>query len=107
MTSHEFSASIKNSRGDSIKAYYNYDNDNKNGEYESIFASLNTKINDNFSLFFMCEHSLSENRDIESHTGFYFNRPCWSMRLSYSDTIEDDSISFMLNLHGLGEFGKD
>ncbi|MBF0209531.1 MAG: LPS-assembly protein LptD [Desulfamplus sp.] len=107
LTSHEFSASIKNSRGDSIKAYYNYDNDNKNGEYESIFASLSTKINDNFSLFFMCEHSLSENRDIESHTGFYFNRPCWSMRLSYSDTIEDDSISFMLNLHGLGEFGKD
>ncbi|MBF0302251.1 MAG: LPS assembly protein LptD [Desulfamplus sp.] len=101
-SSNDSGVAIKDTRGDVLEAWYRYDE----ADYESIFASLNTKITDTLNIFFICEYSFSDNKNIESHTGFYLNKSCWSMRLSYSDTPEDRSMSLMVNLHGIGEFGK-
>ncbi len=101
-SSNDSGIKIKDKRGDALQAWYRYDE----SDYESIFGSLDTKITDNLSLFFICEHSLIDNKNIESHTGFYLNKSCWSMRLSYSDTPEEKRLSLMVNLHGIGEFGN-
>lgn len=113
---------IKDKRGDTLETWYRYQkyqpllyhsqsivteyDESLFSETESLFASLNTKITDSLNLFFACEHSLTENKNVESHAGFYLNKSCWSMRLSYSDTPDDKSVALMVNLHGIGEFGK-
>ncbi|MBF0379333.1 MAG: LPS-assembly protein LptD [Desulfamplus sp.] len=142
-TAHDSGMTIKDKRGDTLQAFYRYQDSDLNyansesepllsellyyqsltpnqlsssylldtlssqiAASESIFTSLSTKITDSLDLFFILEHDLINRKTIESHAGFYFNRPCWAMRISYSDTPEDQSLSFMLNLNGIGEFGK-
>ncbi|MBF0573226.1 MAG: LPS-assembly protein LptD [Desulfamplus sp.] len=142
-TAHDSGMTIKDKRGDTIQAFYRYQDSEL--EYaasevesllsesffyhslipnplssryllaplssqvvasESLFTSLSTKVTESLDLFFILEHDLINRKTIESHAGFYFNRPCWAMRIAYSDTPEDKSLSFMFNLNGIGEFGK-
>lgn len=125
-SSHDSGMTIRDTRGDALEVWYRYEryqsdyplfesliSSSESLTYnfdslpsESFFASLNTKITDAINIFFICEHSLAENKNIESHTGFYLDRPCWSMRLSYSENTEDRSLSLIVNLRGVGEFGK-
>lgn len=108
-TSHESGITIKDTRGDSLETWYRYEdaeNSLLSSESESLFASVNTKLTNSLNLFFAFEHNLIDNENIESHTGLYFKRPCWSMRISYSDTLYDETFSFIVNLRGIGEFGK-
>ncbi|MBF0259213.1 MAG: LPS assembly protein LptD [Desulfamplus sp.] len=106
-SSHDSGITIRDKRGDALETWYRYeDSDSLSAESESLFASLNTKLTDSLNLFFACERNLTDNKNIESHTGFYLNKSCWSMRVSYSDTPEDQTFSFIVNLNGIGEFGK-
>ncbi|WP_186441226.1 LPS-assembly protein LptD [Desulfamplus magnetovallimortis] len=91
---------LKNPRGDSFFARYGYNN----SVSESLYSRLETKLTGSLSAFAIYEQNLINNRTIESMTGLYLNRPCWSMRIAYSDTPDDRAFSFMVNLHGIGEF---
>lgn len=104
VTSQDSGIILKDRRGDLLETWYRYEE--SESESESVFASLNTKLTDSINLFVACERSLTENKNIESHTGFYLKRPCWSMRVSYSDTPDDQSFSFIVSLHGIGDFGN-
>ncbi len=92
---------LKNFRGDSLYSRYGYDR----FASESLYTRLNTKLTSNIRAFAVYEQNLMSNKTIEKKAGFRFNRPCWSMRISYSDTPDDRVFSFMVNLHGIGEFG--
>lgn len=105
-TSHDSGITIRDTRGDALETWYRYEEADSDSESESLFAGLNTKLTDSINLFISCEHDLIDKKNIESHTGFYLNRPCWSMRVAYSETQDDQALSFIVNLHGLGEFGN-
>lgn len=90
--------SLKTPRGDSIYTRYGYDRTLS----ESFLTRLQTPITPTVTAFALMERNLITHTTIESTAGVTLTRPCWSLRLSYSDTPDDRSLSFQLNLLGLG-----
>ncbi|GAB6142686.1 LPS-assembly protein LptD [Desulfocicer niacini] len=108
ISSHNSAITITDFRQDRISVQYRYsqaDEENDVDETESIYTSINFKLNPGLRAFLEYEKNLYEDETIEATTGIEFNRTCWSMQVSYTDTTDDQSIGFLINLKGLGEFG--
>ncbi len=101
-TSYNTGITLTVQRGDSVYAAYRYERE----ESESFYTKINTKITTSLNAFAAYEQNLFENETIESQTGINFHTPCWSLLVSYTDTPDDSSIAFLVNLYGIGEFGK-
>ncbi|MBF0200298.1 MAG: LPS-assembly protein LptD, partial [Desulfamplus sp.] len=87
-------------RGDRFYTRYGY----QRNLSESIRTGLDANITREIKAFTLFEQNLATGRTIESLTGLYYSRPCWSLGISYSDTPHDRNLSFTVNLHGIGEF---
>lgn len=57
------------------------------------------------------EHSLRDNRDIETNVGLRYSRDCWSIDVSYNEEVDIDGTKdrryyLQVHLFGLGEIGN-
>ncbi len=108
ISAHNSAITLKDDHQNHIRVQYRYlreDEANNNLETESIYTGINLKLTPRLRAFMEYEKNLYEDETIEATTGIEFNRSCWSMQVSYTDTTDDQSIGFLINLKGLGEFG--
>ena len=58
-----------------------------------------------FTVYGSNEYDLEENERIETIVGLVYEAQCWSFDVRYTDEDDDQEISFMFNLYGLGSIG--
>jgi LPS-assembly protein len=101
-SSHNEAISISDSRGDTLYAEYRYSVDTQ----ESIYTSAKVKITNAFSGYADYERNLFDKDDIQKGFGLLYQSQCWSLELGYVDEQDERSYIVMINLTGLGGFGK-
>ncbi|MCP4672697.1 MAG: LPS-assembly protein LptD [Desulfobacula sp.] len=92
---------LQDNRGDSLTTEYRYSRDSS----ESLYSRLNIFLTDELSGYCSVENNLREKKSVETQAGFTLEKSCWTLNLYVSKSPDEQSISFLINLHGLGEFG--
>ncbi len=92
---------LKNKKGDSIRSEYRY----LTGQSESLYSEINLNITDELSSFCSIEHNLKEKKSVETRAGLTLKKSCWTLDLYFSQSPDETTVSFLINLHGIGEFG--
>ena len=100
--SHNVAVTISDNREDRLFVEHRYTRDS----VESIYTNLLLKISDRLSVYTDYERNLHDGKDIRTGAGFLYETQCWSIDCSYEDEDGDRRYAFMVNLYGLGEFGK-
>lgn len=107
LTTHNSGLTLKNSRKDRISCHYRYTRaDTDTDGTESVYLKADLGLLPGIRAFTIQEQNLLTDTTIESTTGIEFNRSCWALHLTYSDTPDDRSIGFRLFLSGIGAFGN-
>ncbi len=101
-TSRNAGITLKDQRGDAFYASHRYER----ASSESLYARLDAVVSPEINAFISYEEDLYLNKRVESQLGLNLKKSCWSLMLSYSDKPDDQSITFLVNLYGIGEFGK-
>ncbi len=52
------------------------------------------------------ERDLYGTQDIKKGLGFLYKTQCWSIDFSYTHEDNDRKYAFIINLYGIGEFGR-
>ena len=92
---------ISDARGDSFKAEYRY----KTESSESLYSRINVTLTDEIMAFYSFEKNLKDKKTLETNAGLSFEKSCWTIDLFYSEVDAEKKITFLINLHGIGEFG--
>lgn len=100
---HNTAVDISDPRGDRLVVEHRYSRDSS----ESVFGSLHVQITRVLAAWGEYERNLKDEKDILTKIGAKYTSQCWSLSLGYADRDDDKSVSFLINLHGLGEFGKE
>ncbi len=95
-------AELKDSRGDSIQAEYRY----TAGSSESLYSRVDIALTDELTSYYSVEKNLMEEKTIETQAGIALKKSCWTLRLFASRSGGEQTIAFLINLHGIGEFGN-
>ena len=101
-SSHNVGATIADHRGDRLWVEHRYEKDAS----ESIRGTLSVKLSNRLTARGEYERNLSEKRDIIKGGGFLYTAQCWSVDFFYAREGEDNSVSFKINLMGIGGFGN-
>ena len=108
---HNSAILLKDNKQNHIYVQYRYSqddtDDDDDDETESIYTSVNLGLTPRLRTFLTYEENLHEDKIVETTVGVELNRSCWSIKVSYSNSSDDQSIGFLINLKGLGEFGKE
>ncbi len=99
---HNLSTTLRDDRGDELSAEYRYTRDSK----ESIVLDALAKVSDAVSLIGEYEENLKDNRKLATGVGILYKSQCWSVEVKYLEEVDDKSITFMVNLLGLGAVGS-
>ena len=102
LESHNEAISLSDARGDNLLAEYRYSVDVQ----ESIYASAKLVVTEAFSAYGEYERNLYDKVDIRKSVGVLYKHQCWSLELGYVDDQDERSYIVMVNLTGLGGFGK-
>jgi len=78
----------------------------KKDDYHSIYTSLLININDKLWLNGEWEQDLEESERVRAGGGFLYQSQCWAFRFNYTNEQEEDRLTFMIDLTGIGGFGK-
>jgi len=113
LVTRNFSATLDSPRGDEFYLRYRYDKgdyhfyqkDDTVDDIESIYGRLRLKLPFRFTVYGSNEYDLEENERIETIVGLVYEAQCWSFDVRYTDEDDDQEISFMFNLYGLGSIG--
>jgi LPS-assembly protein len=100
--SHNVAVNVSDKRKDRIFVEHRYTRNSS----RSIYTDLLLKISDRLSAYSSYERNIYDKKTIKSSLGFLYNAQCWSIELGYTHEQDDRSYTFMINLHGLGEFGS-
>ena len=92
---------IRDSRGDAITAEYRY----KTSSSETLYSRIDVAVTQDLLVFYSFEKNLLTKRTLETNAGLHLKKSCWSFDLFYNQTDSAQSIAFLVNLHGIGEFG--
>ena len=92
---------LKDNRGDALETEYRFTKD----ESESLYSKIDASLTDELSAFYSIEQNLRDNKTVETRTGFTVAKSCWEFNLEFSESPGNRSITFLINLHGIGEFG--
>ncbi|MEE8553066.1 MAG: LPS assembly protein LptD [Desulfobacterales bacterium] len=104
--SYNVATSIKDTRGDKLSVEYRYERDlTESIHNESIHTDLFLKVSDRLSVFADYERNISDDKDIRSGMGFFYEAQCWSFDFHYIKEEYERRYEFMINLSGIGEFG--
>lgn len=89
-------------RGDEFSIEYR----RSSGETESLNTYSYLVLTERFSLYFELARDLLEKKYIETRASVLYKTGCWSADLGITKTQEDRKYSLMINLYGLGGFGR-
>jgi LPS-assembly protein len=92
---------LKDNRGDQLRTEYRY----TDSLSESLYAKVNVTLTDEFTAYTSIEKNLKNNTTVETQAGLSLKKPCWTFRLYLADSQDEQSITFLINLHGIGEMG--
>ena len=95
------SGTLSDKRGDSLSAEYRFQRDST----ESLLSAIRIKIFDNLLLRAYHEINIHDNKRIKTDLGFLYTAQCWSIDFLYTDEIDDEKFSFLINFTGLGGLG--
>ena len=98
---HNLSGSLQNRRGDRLFVEYRYTRDVN----ESVLVDALVKITDAVSITGEFEENLRDDQNLKTGVGLLFTSQCWSLDVKYLEEGDDQSISFMVRLLGLGAVG--
>ncbi|HMA67489.1 MAG TPA: LPS assembly protein LptD [Desulfosalsimonadaceae bacterium] len=102
LLSHLLSGRLHNARGDSLRMEYRYYKDVR----ESINLGASLQVTNRIRISGEYERNLEEAVEIEKRLQCIYQSQCWSVGLSYADEGDDQEISAIIRLHGLGGFGE-
>ncbi|NOX34261.1 MAG: LPS-assembly protein LptD [Deltaproteobacteria bacterium] len=92
---------LKDNRGDSLNTKYRFSENSS----ESLYSRIDVGLTDELSIYCSIEQNLKEKKTVETKAGFSLKKSCWSFNLYFSESPGEQSITFLINLHGIGEFG--
>ena len=92
---------IQDNRGDSLRTEYRY----STSLSESLYSRLTVSLTDELTAFCSIEQNLKEKKTVETQAGLSLQKSCWTFNLYFSQSPDEQSITFLINLHGIGEFG--
>ncbi len=92
---------LSDNRGDSLTTQYRYTSDVN----ETVYSRLNVSLTEAMSAYCSIEKNLETRRTVETQAGFTYQKACWTFRLFFSESRGENAIAFLINLHGIGEFG--
>jgi len=95
-------STLKDNRGDELRTEYRYSTDD---ELESLYSRININLTDELSAYCSIEQNLEEEKRVETRAGLSLKRSCWTFNLYFSESEDEQSITFLINLHGIGGFG--
>jgi LPS-assembly protein len=113
LVSRNLSAVLTSPRGDELKLSYRYAEpgprfylkDDSTRDVESLYGSLRLKLPFRLTAFASSEYDFEASERIETTLGLLYEAQCWSLDIRFEDDNEDQEISFMFNLYGLGAIG--
>jgi LPS-assembly protein len=115
LVSRNLRATLTSPRGDELNLRYRYDK----GLYrfyrkdaalseksvESLYGSIRVKLPYRFTVHASSEYDFENNNRIETTLGLLYEAQCWSLDVEYTDEDNDQTISFLFYLYGLGSIG--
>ena len=112
-SSHHLNTSISSARGDKFSLEYNYDKggyhfyaqDRTDADIESLSADVRLKLPYRLTAYGSSEYDFIEDRAIESVVGLIYESQCWSLDVNFRTAQNDQAVSFMIKLNGLGGIG--
>jgi LPS-assembly protein len=115
LVSRNLSATLSSPRGDELHLEYRYgkglyrfyrkDAATSENPVESLYGSLRVKLPYRFTVHASNEYDFENNNRIETTLGLLYEAQCWSLDVAYTDEDNDQTISFMFYLYGLGSIG--
>jgi len=115
LVARNLSATLNSQRGDELYLRYRYskglyrfyrkDAARSENPVESLYGRIRLKLPYRFTLHASNEYDFVANNRIETTVGLLYQAQCWSFDIAYTDEDNDQSISFMFNLYGLGNIG--
>ena len=94
-------STLRDNRGDSLRTEYRYTTTLS----ETLYSRINIAFTDELKGFYSFEKNLKDQKTIETQAGLTIEKACWTLHLFFSDSSADKSFAFLVNLHGIGEFG--
>ena len=92
---------LQDNRGDALRIEYRY----ATSISESLYSRIDISMTDELTAYYSIEKNLRENTTVETQAGFAINKSCWTFNLYLSESPSEQSITFLIKLHGIGEFG--
>ncbi len=89
---------LSDHRGDALTAEYRYTRDLS----ESLFSKIDIILTDTWQAYYSIEKNLAADTTIETRAGLALTRSCWALNLYMTESEDDTSFSFMINLQGIG-----
>ena len=113
LVSRNISATLNSARGDEFQLEYRYgeegyrfnQKDVSDENVESLYGRIRLKLPFRFTAYATNEYDFEESNRIETTLGLVYEAQCWSLDIRYKDEDDDEEISFMFNLYGLGPIG--
>ncbi len=94
---------LSDNRGDSLITEYRYTTD----IVQSVYSRLNISLIEGYLIYCAIERNLKSNRTVETQAGMTIEQACWTFKLFFSESRGENAITFLINLHGIGEFGTE
>ena len=95
------SNTFKDNRGDSLITEYRY----LTTVSESLYSKVSVNLTDKLKAFYSIEQNLKEQKNVENLAGMTLEKSCWTFNVYFSQSPDEKSISLLIKLHGIGEFG--
>lgn len=100
--SRNIAATLSDKRGDRLFVEHRY----TINSVESIYTNLSCVITDNLKVYGDYERNQLGSKDISKSLGCLYKAQCWSIDFKYIDEESDRKYMFVINLYGIGEFGR-
>ncbi|MBA4366689.1 MAG: hypothetical protein C0403_03525 [Desulfobacterium sp.] len=102
LTERNIGAGLSDDRGDEFNMGYR----RNTGTTESLNMDSYLVLTEKFSLYFELDRDLFGKKYIETRASVLYKTGCWSADFGITKTREDRKYSLMINLFGLGGFGR-
>jgi LPS-assembly protein len=100
--SRNIAATLSDKRGDRLFVEHRYTYNSS----ESIYTDMSLVVSDQLKVYADYERNLYSPQDIKKGIGFLYKAQCWSIDFSYTHEDNDRKYAFIINLYGIGEFGR-
>lgn len=100
--SRNIAATLSDKRGDRLFVEHRYTYNSS----ESIYTDMSLAVTEQLKVYADYERNLYSPQDIKKGIGFLYKAQCWSIDFSYTHEDNDRKYAFIINLYGIGEFGR-